>query len=83
MSKNFGESTTASATYARFSEKNLEEVTQGSIVVFGLLLSNKKLFRLFGNNFSTRKMDFSTVKKCFSQENFESNIFLKENTFQD
>ena len=35
MSKNFGESTTASATYAGFSERNLEEVTQGSIVVFG------------------------------------------------
>ena len=35
MSKNFGESTTASATYAGFSEKNLEEVTKGSIVVFG------------------------------------------------
>ena len=35
MSKNCGESTTASSTYAGFSEKNLEEVTQGSIVVFG------------------------------------------------
>ena len=38
MSKNFGESTTASASYAGFSEKNLEEVTQGSIVVLAHLL---------------------------------------------
>ena len=35
MIKHIGESTTASVTYAGFSERNLEEVSQGSIVVFG------------------------------------------------
>ena len=45
MSKNFGESTTASATYAGFSEKNLEEVTQGSIVVFAFFYVTRHLFK--------------------------------------
>lgn len=35
MSKNFGESSTASATFAGFPERNLEDISQGSIVVFG------------------------------------------------
>ena len=35
MSKNFGESTTTSATFAGFPERSLETVSQGSIVVFG------------------------------------------------
>ena len=38
MIKHIGESTTASATYAGFSERNLEEVSQGSIVVLVRLL---------------------------------------------
>ena len=36
MIKHIGESTNASVTYAGFSERNLEEVSQGSIVVFGV-----------------------------------------------
>jgi len=36
MTKLMSESTTASATYAGFSETNIEEVTQGSIVIFGV-----------------------------------------------
>jgi len=35
MIKYIGESTTASATYAGFSERNLEDGCHGSIVVFG------------------------------------------------
>ena len=36
MTKLMSESTTASTTYAGFSETNIEEVSQGSIVVFGV-----------------------------------------------
>jgi len=41
MIKHIGESTNASVTYAGFSERNLEEVSQGSIVVFGVIIFNR------------------------------------------